>query len=235
MKIGAMIGGRSGTLAVGFAVAFSLSFATLVAAQTSTGASVSGARSITKVGVAPTNTQYAGASISPAVGGDAGFTHPANKPMKLVAPPKSSIIKSVPGAQTLPTGASAVVKASVEQFTFHSAAEKSRYEHAASLFPSFCQEWQRLLHDREVNNLAHLNWQLRQGYETATYTGYGQVESCDTKESVEGIPIGKITYEELSYYLAGKTINDARNAKPKVIRQVHTLEIFSWDKNKWFY
>ena len=61
------------------------------------------------------------------------------------------------------------------------------------------------------------------------------VESCQTKESVEGIPIGKITYDELSYYLAGKTVEEARRSSPKLVHQVHTLEIFSWDKNKWFY
>ncbi len=230
-----MLGADNGILAVVFAATITVAFGTPAAAQISNGGVIPGAQSIMKNSAPPENQQYAGASVNFPANGIAGLTHPAAAPMKLIAPPKSSIIKTVPGAQTLPTGASAVVKASVESFTFRSPAEKAHYEHAANLFPSFCQEWQRLLHDREVNNLAHLNWQLRQGYETATYTGYGQVESCDTKESVEGIPIGKITYEELSYYLTGKTIGEARGSKPKLVHQIHTLEIFSWDKNKWFY
>lgn len=161
--------------------------------------------------------------------------HPPAPPMKLVTPPISNVINTVPGAQTRPKGATVAVKAAVQTFTFHSSAEKARYDHAASLFPPFCQKWQRLLHEREINNLEHLTWRLTQGYQTATYTGYGHVESCQTKESVEGIPIGKITYDELSYYLAGKTVEEARRSSPKLIHQVHTLEIFSWDKNKWFY
>lgn len=184
-------------------------------------------------------TEVAGTTVAnpytPSVAPPLGSAHPPAQPMKLVTPPISNVIKAVPGAQTLPKGATTVVKAAVQTFTFHSTAEKARYERAARLFPSFCKEWQRLLHQREVNNLDHLTWQLRQGYETTTYTGYGHVESCQTKESVEGIPIGKITYDELSYYLAGKTVEEARRSSPKLVHQVHTLEIFSWDKNKWFY
>ncbi|MGH7932897.1 MAG: hypothetical protein ACREQN_06970 [Candidatus Binataceae bacterium] len=106
---------------------------------------------------------------------------------------------------------------------------------ASAMFPSFCQGWARKLREREVNNLAHLEFQQRDGWETATYTGYGPVRSCECKESNEGIPIGKLTYQEYDYYVAGKTLNEAKNAKPKVLGTTNTLEIFSWDKNKWFY
>jgi hypothetical protein len=39
----------------------------------------------------------------------------------------------------------------------------------------------------------------------------------------------------MSYYLVGKTIEEAKRAKPKLLRLTNTLEIFSWDKNRWFY
>ncbi len=207
--------------------------------------SISAAQSIMKAGVVRTAdttitapTELAGALVTPPLAPSAGLAgasaYPAS-PMKLATPQFSSVITSVPGAQTLPKGASKVVKAEIQTFIFHSADEKARYERAADLFPSFCQEWQRMLHEREVDNLGHISWQLRSGYETATYTGYGQVESCETKESIEGVPIGKITYSELSYYLTGKTVAEARRSSPKLIHQIRTLEIFSWDKNKWFY
>jgi hypothetical protein len=112
---------------------------------------------------------------------------------------------------------------------------KHEFETAFRRLPSFCQDWQSKLHEREVNNLAHLTWQEKSGYETATYVGYGKVDGCLCKESVEGVPIGKVTYDEYQYYLVGKTLNEAKTAKPKLTGTTHTLEIFSWDKEQWFY
>ncbi|MEA2647607.1 MAG: hypothetical protein QOG61_42 [Candidatus Binataceae bacterium] len=123
----------------------------------------------------------------------------------------------------------------MKKFTFHSPAEEARYNLAAAKFADFCHDWQRMLHDRESNNLNHLTWQTRGGIQTTTYTGYGQVEGCETKESAEGVPIGKISYPEMIYNLAGKTPDEARHAPPKVVHETHTLEIFSWEKDKWFY
>jgi hypothetical protein len=138
-------------------------------------------------------------------------------------------------ATTIPLGASGVVNAEINKFIFHSPKERAQYERAASRFPDFCNDWQRMLHDRETNNLQHLEWQTRDGAQTSTYTGYGQVESCETKESVEGVPIGKISYEEMVYFITGKNTDEARHAPPKLIHRTHTLEIFSWEKEKWFY
>jgi hypothetical protein len=141
----------------------------------------------------------------------------------------------VPVVTTIPIGANGVVKAEVKKFVFHSHAEEVRYNAAAAKFPSFCHEWQRMLRDRESNNLSHLTWQTQGGVETTTYTGYGEVDNCETKESVEGVPIGKISYMETIYNLTGKTPEEARHTPPKMIHQTHTLEIFSWEKDKWFY
>jgi hypothetical protein len=115
------------------------------------------------------------------------------------------------------------------------AVQRLKFQRASAAFPSFCQGWERKLRDREVDNLAHLNWQARDGFKNATYVGYGRVESCETKASSVGVPIGKLTYEEYRYYLAGKSVNEARHAQPKLIGASSTLEIFSWDKNRWFY
>jgi hypothetical protein len=141
----------------------------------------------------------------------------------------------VPAATTIPLGAAGAVNAEINKFIFHSPKERAQYEVATARFPNFCHDWQRMLHDRETNNLDHLTWQTRDGAQTSTYTGYGQVESCETKESIEGVPIGKISYEELIYFLKGKNADEARHARPKLIHQTHTLEIFSWEKDRWFY
>lgn len=158
---------------------------------------------------------------------------PAHLALRVPATPPAAGV--VPAVTTIPVGASGVVKADMKKFIFHSPEEEARYNRAAAKFPDFCHEWQRMLHDRETNNLSHLTWQTRAGVQTTTYTGYGQVDSCETKESVEGVPIGKISYIEMIYNLIGKTPDEARHVAPKVIHQTHTLEIFSWEKDKWFY
>jgi hypothetical protein len=131
-----------------------------------------------------------------------------------------------------PAGVTAQVSAILSKLPV---VQRLKFQRASAAFPTFCQGWERKLHDREVDNLAHVSWQARGGFETATYVGYGRVESCETKESSVGVPIGNLTYEEYRYYLAGKTVGEARRAQPKLIGASSTLEIFSWDKNRWFY
>jgi len=124
---------------------------------------------------------------------------------------------------------------SIDGLDLLSPAQRRAYRRAASTFNSFCHHWESLLHEREVNNLGHLSWRNNGGLETASYTGYGKVESCECKPSKEGLAIGKIRYEERNYSIAGRTIDEARHAAPKLMHEIGTLEIFSWDKGKWFY
>jgi hypothetical protein len=124
---------------------------------------------------------------------------------------------------------------SIDGLDLLSPAQRRAYQRAASTFNSFCHHWESLLHEREVNNLGHLSWRNNGGLETAIYTGYGKVESCECKPSKEGLAIGKIRYEERNYSIAGRTIDEARHAPPKLMHEISTLEIFSWDKGKWFY
>jgi hypothetical protein len=144
-------------------------------------------------------------------------------------PPNATMMTMPPG------GPSSEVKAEIQELRNGTPAERRLYAQAAAAFPHFCQDWQRMLRDREQNNLSSLNWQEKSGYETASYVGYGPIKTCECKESAEGIPLGKVTYDEQNYYLAGKTMDEAKHTPPKVVGITHTLEIFSWDKNKWFY
>ena len=126
------------------------------------------------------------------------------------------------------------VKAVVVSLIPMTPAQRVKFEEGIAAFPSFCHEWEQKLRDRELNNLDHLAWQVRDGYETATYIGYSNVESCETKPTRTTL-LGKLKYEELRYYLVGKTVDEAKHAKPKVIGTTDTLEIFSWDRDRWFY
>ena len=109
------------------------------------------------------------------------------------------------------------------------------YKTAASKFSSFCEDWGHKLKEREKYNLSKLVWTHKGDYETTTYTGYSSIESCTTKESEQGFALGKLSYEEVTYYLVGKTASEALAAKPQDTGEVHTTEIFRWDKGKWFY
>jgi uncharacterized protein YeaO (DUF488 family) len=109
------------------------------------------------------------------------------------------------------------------------------FKTAAETFPQFCQHWEQNLRDREANNLTKLIYTLKEGFETATYTGYGKIASCEAHQSKDGYSIGKITYEEFIYYVAGKTTDEARKAPPQTVSDTHTTEIFRFENNKWFY
>ena len=127
------------------------------------------------------------------------------------------------------------VKALVAKITPDRIKRDIEFRKASALFPDFCKHWEQDLHDRETNNLSKLKFIPKDGYETATYTAYGKVSGCESHQSKDGYSIGKITYEEFEYYIAGKSEDEARHAAPKTVSDTHTTEIFRWDNGKWFY
>jgi hypothetical protein len=162
---------------------------------------------------------------------------PPTQSVASLSPPQATVSILTQSGESKPapknpdplTAAMAALPATLSTLARH------EFETAFRKLPSFCQDWQSKLHEREINNLAHLAWQEKNGYETATYVGYGKVNGCLCKESAEGVPIGKVTYDEYQYYLVGKSLNEAKVAKPKLTGTTRTLEIFSWDKEQWFY
>jgi hypothetical protein len=127
------------------------------------------------------------------------------------------------------------VKALVTRLTPDRIKRDIEFRKASALFPEFCRHWQQDLRERETNNLSNLKFSQREGFETATYTAYGNIATCESHQSKDGYSIGKITYEEYTYYLSGKSEDEARHAPPKTINDLRTTEIFRWDKDKWFY
>jgi hypothetical protein len=111
------------------------------------------------------------------------------------------------------------------------------FKRAEVAFPAFCKDWESKLRARERNNVSHINWQAHDGVETGTYVGYGSIQSCITKESSKGIPVGKLSYQEFQYQLEGKTTDEAMHATPRPASITNTTEIFRYDKNKskWIY
>jgi len=127
------------------------------------------------------------------------------------------------------------VKSMVARLTPDRIKRNREFVVASAQFPDFCKHWERNLHDREVNNLSTLNFVPKDGYQTATYTGYGKISGCESHQSRDGYSIGKLSYEEYIYYVVGKTREEARIAAPKTVTDTHTTEIFRWENSKWFY
>jgi len=145
---------------------------------------------------------------------------------------------AVPGAMASPAAKKTLrqeVKTLIAKITPDRIKRDIEFKKASALFPNFCKHWEQDLHDREVNNLSNLRFVLKEGFETATYTGYGKVAECESHQSRDGYSIGKISYEEFVYYIAGKSEDEARHAAPKTVSDTHTTEIFRWDNGKWFY
>ncbi len=127
------------------------------------------------------------------------------------------------------------VKAALHKINPMRVLRDKEFKKASALFPAFCKDWEHKLHEREVNNQKTITWQEKDGYETGTYVGYGPVNYCEAHQSTDGFSIGKLKYDEMKYYIVGKTRDEAEHAKPQVQDTTATTELFRWDKGKWFY
>jgi hypothetical protein len=108
------------------------------------------------------------------------------------------------------------------------------FQKASGQFPDFCKHWEQNLRERERDNLAKLVFILKDGLHTGTYTGYGEVKTCEAHQSKDGFSIGVVKYEEFIYSMEGKTPEEASKAEKTTITNTHTTEIFRWEKDKWF-
>ena len=150
-------------------------------------------------------------------------------------PPDSTALTAVAVSPANKKTLGQKVEALVAKLTPDRIKRDIEFRKASALFPGFCKHWEQDLHDRETNNLSNLKFVPKQGYETATYTGYGKVAACESHQSKDGFSIGKITYEEFEYYIAGKSQDEAKHSERKTVSDTHTTEIFRWDQGKWFY
>src|SRR5208337_4806020 len=66
------------------------------------------------------------------------------------------------------------------------------FEQASKAFPSFCQDWEAKLRERERNNLSHIEWKENDGVKNGSYVGYSKITGCACKQSAKGIPIGRL-------------------------------------------
>jgi hypothetical protein len=125
------------------------------------------------------------------------------------------------------------IHAALEEYKAAPHSGGGMFDRASESFPAFCRDWERKLHDRELNNLENINWKDENGWKTATYVSYSPIKTCNCKRSTGGVPIGELTYQETELYLAGRTVEEARHTAPKPVGITNTTEIFRWDRTKW--
>jgi hypothetical protein len=136
---------------------------------------------------------------------------------------------------TPPSSSNSKIDAALDRLSPARLVRNPRLRRASAHFPAFCRDWERKLVQRTENNLQHIVWKLEHGYETGTYVSYSRIRSCTCKAGTRGVPIGELTYQEVNYQLAGKTIDEARHSKPRPVGITNTTEIFRWGGNKWVY
>jgi hypothetical protein len=172
---------------------------------------------------ASANAPGAGSAVAPALPNPAGHDS---------AP--TAISDTSPSSETSSAGSGAyAIHAALKSFDTPLRSGDMVFDRASELFPAFCKDWQRRLHDRELNNLENITWKDASGWKTGTYLAYSPVKTCTCKRSTGGVPIGELTYQETQEYLAGRTVEEARHAPPKAVGITNTTEIFRWDKTKW--
>lgn len=217
------------------AVTLALAIPSCLFAQVSPIAGTSRSLSVTAENTVPGITRD-GVSVNGAAGVQPNPAPPSVKPSTNTASlspsnfPRDATMMKMPS-----TSEPGEVTPTIGELRYGTRAERRLYAMAVAAFPSFCQDWARKLRVRESDNLSSLNFQEKSGYETASYVGYGPIKSCECKETSEGVPLAKVTYDEQDYFLEGKTIDEAKHNPPKLVGITHTLEIFNWDQGKWFY
>jgi len=149
----------------------------------------------------------------------------------------TSTIVKIPSAQPASeTGPSPLEPDQVsKKLTAAERAAMRKFERARAAFTGFCDDWERKLSRREHDNLDAIKWKLQNGWAVGQYLGYSKIHSCTCKLSTHGQPVGELTYGETNNYLTGKTVDEAKHAKPKSTLATETTEIFGWGKKGWEY
>lgn len=150
-----------------------------------------------------------------------------------VAPATKADTSATKSDSSTESSPGAGLHAALEEFKAPPPTGDGAFDRASESFPAFCKDWGRRLHDRELNNVENVKWEDKDGYKTGTYVAYSPIKTCACKRSTGGVPIGELTYQETEYYLAGRTVEEARHAQPKAVGITNTTEIFRWDHTRW--
>lgn len=102
-------------------------------------------------------------------------------------------------------------------------------------FDRFCREWREKLRQREQSNRNAIVWKPGEGGIEGRYVGYGEITDCRVKLSSDRVPVGILSYEELTYRLAGGSREEAERSAAKVVTRTEVTEIFQYSRGRWQY
>lgn len=102
-------------------------------------------------------------------------------------------------------------------------------------FERFCREWGEKLRHREESNRSSVVWKPVGGEIEGRYLGYGEITDCRVKLSADRVPVGILSYEELTYRLAGGSREEAERSAAKVVTRTEVTEIFRYSRGRWQY
>jgi len=102
-------------------------------------------------------------------------------------------------------------------------------------FDRFCREWREKLRQREQSNRSSVAWKPVGGEIEGRYLGYGEITDCRVKLSSSRAPVGILSYEELTYRLAGGSREEAERSAAEVVSRTEVTEIFRYSRGRWQY
>lgn len=108
-------------------------------------------------------------------------------------------------------------------------------EVAAIAFQQFCSEWIEKLVQREEQNVAHIQWVTSEIGVRGTFIGYSRRGDCVTKTGTDAVPVGKLTYKQVTYEKKGPTLSAAEISAARPLDVAEVTEIFRYGDGKWIY
>ena len=127
------------------------------------------------------------------------------------------------------------VKSLVAKLTPERIKRDIEFRKASALFPDFCKHWEQDCTSAKSITSRNCNSFRRKATKPRPIPAMARSPAASRISRKMVYSIGKISYEEFEYYIAGKSEDEARHAQPKTVSDTHTTEIFRWDNGKWFY
>ncbi len=108
-------------------------------------------------------------------------------------------------------------------------------EMAVASFQTFCNEWLEKLVAREEQNLKQMEWVTSDLGVRGVFIGYSRRGQCEAKTGTDAVPVGKLTYKQVTYEKKGPTVAAAEISAARPLDVAEVTEIFHYADGKWIY
>jgi len=115
------------------------------------------------------------------------------------------------------------------------AAPLSETELAIASFQTFCGEWLEKLVLREEQNVAQIEWVTSDIGVRGVFIGYSRRGQCEAKSGTDAVPVGKLTYRQVTYEKKGPNVSAAELSAARPLDVAEVTEIFHYADGRWIY